>query len=191
MTEHAGKDGDEIPGASTPVAVIDAGQPFDPTTSALDSAMAPFGLAGYLLKRRSEVTRIATDLLSGQLSSALQRRVLVSVQPDECEVLEVGPREKAALAWTAGRGIVTVPVEWDGTGATARLGPAASSRRPAAGGRRPAAALALDRSMGPGMADRAGAMQRGPARLSGQSVHMKVERITCWEADRVYSKDPT
>lgn len=134
MTEHAGKDGDEVPGASTPVAVIDAGQPFDPTTSALDSAMAPFGLAGYLLKRRSEVTRIATDLLSGQLSSALQRRVLVSVQPDECEVLEVGPREKAALAWTAGRGIVTVPVEWDGTGATARLGPAALELL--AGGRR-------------------------------------------------------
>lgn len=171
-------------------AVLDVAHPFDRDVSTLDSAMAPLGLAGYLLKRRAEVARIATDLLSGQLTSASKRRVLVSVQPDECELLEVGPREQAALAWTAERGIVTVPVEWDGTGATARLGPAvlellAGSRRSAA------AALALDRSSGPGMADRAGAMYRGPGRLSGHSVRMKVERITCWEAERVYSQDPT
>lgn len=168
--------------------VIDVGRPFDFSRSAMDAAIAPLGLATYLVKRRTEVTRIVTGLLTGQMASASQRRVLVSVQPDECEVVEASPQEAAALAWVTRRGIVTVPVEWDGTGGTARLGPGALELL--AGRRHSAAALAIDRSGGPGIADRAGAMFRGSARLSGNNVRMDVERITCWDADRVCTQDP-
>ncbi|MHB1446253.1 MAG: hypothetical protein ACYCTI_05820 [Acidimicrobiales bacterium] len=87
-----------------------------------------------------------TEFLSGLLLGVSQGRVLVSVQPDKCDVLGVGPQEGAALV--------------------------------------------RDRSSGPGLADRAGAMNRAPDRLSGDSLRMEEERITCWEADRVFSRSP-